>query len=70
MTRTYFTLVLSDETEFSKPFISKVRPTETIVAGSINEQANFTIHATKDQWAALAVYCLECVEALVLDEAK
>jgi len=68
MTTTYMTLVLSDDTEFSKPFVSKVRSNEVIVVGGINEQANFMIHATKDQWAALADYCLDCVEALVYDE--
>jgi hypothetical protein len=61
---------MSDDTEWSNPFVSDTRDEEKIVVGSANGQANFAIHATKDQWAALALYCLQCVEALVLDEAK
>ena len=68
MPTTYMTLVLSDDTEFCKPFIGRARPDETIVVGGIDQQVNVNIHATKDQWAALANYCLDCVEALVYDE--
>ena len=62
MTRTYFTLVMSEDTEFDKPFLNEERK---IVLGSTKAgSTNFTIHATQEQWEKLAAYCLECADTL------
>lgn len=66
MTTTYFTLVMSEDTEFDKPFVNKERK---IVLGSTKVGSpNVAIHATQEQWEKLAAYCLECADALNDDE--
>ena len=62
MTKTYFTLVMSEDTEFDKPFLNKERK---VVLGSTKVGSpNFAIHATQEQWEKLSAYCLECAEVL------